>query len=134
MLYGLFCYVLFCCALLFCGVVLCGVVWFGLVFCVVLCFVVVCTVVVCGVLYCGVVWPFVLCCAVLCCVVLCCGVAWYEKGEKLSNKKLFSGDLESLKKDLEDPSRPMKASAFASEEPAPFTPGTLHGKNTFYSV
>ena len=85
------------------------------------------------------VWCDLLCCAVLCFVVLWCGVvwhgvAWYEKGEKLSNTIFFSGDLESLKKDLEDPSRPMKASAFASEEPALFTPGTLHGKNTFYSI
>ncbi|XP_074610672.1 elongator complex protein 2-like [Acropora palmata] len=43
----------------------------------------------------------------------------------LSNKAVFEGDIESLKRDLEDPARPMKSSAFASEEPAPFTPVSL---------
>ncbi|XP_015754768.1 PREDICTED: elongator complex protein 2-like [Acropora digitifera] len=43
----------------------------------------------------------------------------------LSNKAVFEGDIESLKRDLEDPARPMKSSAFASEEPAPFTPLSL---------
>jgi len=43
----------------------------------------------------------------------------------LSNKAVFEGDLNSLKRDLEDPARPMKSSAFASEEPAPFTPVSL---------
>ena len=40
---------------------------------------------------------------------------------------LFVGDLDSLRRDLEDPARPMKSSAFASEEPAPFTPVSLKG-------
>nr|XP_058967609.1 elongator complex protein 2-like [Pocillopora verrucosa]XP_058967610.1 elongator complex protein 2-like [Pocillopora verrucosa] len=40
----------------------------------------------------------------------------------LSNKAVFEGDMDSLRRDLEDPARPMKSSAFASEEPAPFTP------------
>ncbi|XP_068708874.1 elongator complex protein 2-like isoform X1 [Montipora foliosa] len=44
----------------------------------------------------------------------------------LSNKAVFEGDIESLRRDLEDPARPMKASAFASEEPAPFTPVSLN--------
>ena len=35
--------------------------------------------------------------------------------------------MDSLKRDLEDPARPMKSSAFASEEPAPFTPVSLKG-------
>ena len=39
----------------------------------------------------------------------------------------FVGDLDSLRRDLEDPARPMKSSAFASEEPAPFTPVSLKG-------
>ncbi|XP_073239641.1 elongator complex protein 2-like [Porites lutea] len=43
----------------------------------------------------------------------------------LSNKAVFDGDLDSLRRDLEDPARPMKSSAFASEEPAPFTPVSL---------
>ncbi|CAB3993111.1 elongator complex 2-like [Paramuricea clavata] len=40
----------------------------------------------------------------------------------LSNKAVFDDDLKNLKDDLKDPQRPMKASAFASEEPAPFSP------------
>lgn len=40
----------------------------------------------------------------------------------LSNKAVFADDLQTLKDDLKDPQRPMKASAFASEEPAPFAP------------
>ena len=40
---------------------------------------------------------------------------------------VLTGDIDSLRKDLEDPARPMKASAFASEEPAPFTPVSLKG-------
>ena len=36
-------------------------------------------------------------------------------------------DLVNLKEDLKDPQRPMKASAFASEEPAPFTPFLSEG-------
>ena len=40
---------------------------------------------------------------------------------------LFVGDLDSLRRDLEDPARPMKSSAFSSEEPAPFTPVQLKG-------
>lgn len=40
---------------------------------------------------------------------------------------VFSGDISSLRRDLEDPARPMKSSAFASEEPAPFTPVSLKG-------
>lgn len=40
---------------------------------------------------------------------------------------IFVGDLDSLRRDLEDPARPMKSSAFASEEPAPFTPVSLKG-------
>lgn len=40
---------------------------------------------------------------------------------------VFTGDMDSLKRDLEDPARPMKSSAFASEEPAPFTPVSLKG-------
>ncbi|PFX24811.1 Elongator complex protein 2 [Stylophora pistillata] len=43
----------------------------------------------------------------------------------LSNKAVFEGDMDSLRRDLEDPARPMKSSAFASEEPAPFTPVSL---------
>ncbi|XP_078357797.1 elongator complex protein 2-like isoform X6 [Oculina patagonica] len=43
----------------------------------------------------------------------------------LSNKAVFEGDIDSLRRDLEDPARPMKSSAFASEEPAPFTPVSL---------
>lgn len=43
----------------------------------------------------------------------------------LSNKAVFEGDMDSLRRDLEDPARPMKSSAFASEEPAPFTPVLL---------
>ena len=35
--------------------------------------------------------------------------------------------MDSLRRDLEDPARPMKSSAFASEEPAPFTPVSLKG-------
>ena len=40
---------------------------------------------------------------------------------------MFTGDIESLRRDLVDPARPMKSSAFASEEPAPFTPVSLKG-------
>ncbi|XP_028410980.1 elongator complex protein 2-like isoform X2 [Dendronephthya gigantea] len=40
----------------------------------------------------------------------------------LSNKAVFDDDLKNLKDDLNDPQRPMKASAFASEEPPPFSP------------
>jgi len=40
---------------------------------------------------------------------------------------VFTGDMDSLRRDLEDPARPMKSSAFASEEPAPFTPVSLKG-------
>ncbi|KAK3739827.1 hypothetical protein QZH41_009079, partial [Actinostola sp. cb2023] len=40
----------------------------------------------------------------------------------LSNKAVFEGDLDSLKRDVEDPGRPLRASAFASEEPLPFAP------------
>ena len=39
-------------------------------------------------------------------------------------------DLKNLKDDLKDPQRPMKASAFASEEPAPFSPFIPKGKNS----
>ncbi len=40
---------------------------------------------------------------------------------------VLTGDIDSLRRDLEDPARPMKSSAFASEEPAPFTPVSLKG-------
>jgi hypothetical protein len=40
----------------------------------------------------------------------------------------WTDDLENLKDDLKDPQRPMKASAFASEEPAPFSPFIPKGK------
>ena len=40
---------------------------------------------------------------------------------------MFTGDIESLRRDLVDPAGPMKSSAFASEEPAPFTPVSLKG-------
>ena len=40
---------------------------------------------------------------------------------------ILTGDIDSLRRDLEDPARPMKSSAFASEEPAPFTPVSLKG-------
>eukprot|EP00794_Sanderia_malayensis_P003668 gene3668-4185_t len=40
----------------------------------------------------------------------------------LSNKAVFQNDLETWKEDGDDKSRPQKASAFASEDPAPYTP------------
>ena len=39
----------------------------------------------------------------------------------------MTDDLQNLKSDLKDPQRPMKASAFASEEPAPFSPSQSQG-------
>ncbi|KAJ7377041.1 Elongator subunit elp2 [Desmophyllum pertusum] len=38
---------------------------------------------------------------------------------------MCTGDIDGLRRDLEDPARPMKSSTFASEEPQPFTPMTL---------
>lgn len=46
---------------------------------------------------------------------------------KSFQRVVFTGDIESLRRDLVDPARPMKSSAFASEEPAPFTPVSLKG-------
>jgi len=40
----------------------------------------------------------------------------------LSNKAVFQSDLDSWKGDTSGKNQPMKASAFASEDPAPFTP------------
>jgi hypothetical protein len=49
--------------------------------------------------------------------------------EYLLNTFIFStDDLKNLKDDLKDLQRPMKASAFASEEPAPFSPFIPKGK------
>jgi len=43
----------------------------------------------------------------------------------LSNKAVYAGDIDAWSDDKADPSMPMKASAFASDQPAPFKPTAI---------
>ena len=47
----------------------------------------------------------------------------------LSNKAVYESDIKSWDEQNIQTSKPMKASAFANEDPVPFNPALISGKN-----